>query len=87
MYVYIIEFAQPGGSDQYENGFQHLEISTQKEFNDLCSNTDLVKQLYFEGKYGDEGYLKWEDKIVLKLKRTPLYFESLAEDNSVITCL
>lgn len=83
--TYMLEFAQPGGSDSYETGFQHLEILTPLPYHKIFTKEQDLKELLFQGKYAEEeSYLKWSDKKVLKLKRKPIAFESLAEDNSEI---
>lgn len=85
--VYAVEFTEPGGSDAYETGFQHVEILTPLSFADLFPNQELIAPYYFAGKYDDETYLKWPDKMVLKLRNRPLSYMSTAEDNPTIEIL
>jgi predicted metalloenzyme YecM len=82
---YVIEYSEPGGSDTYDNGFQHLELLTNKSYEDILDmGSKDVKDLVFEGKFGDERYLKWNDKKVIKVKSIPLYYISLSDEESDI---
>ena len=81
--IYFIEFAEPGGSDTYETGFQHVEILTPVALEEIFSSPQ-AKELLFSGKFGEDQYIKWPDKMVLKLKRKPIIVESLTEDNPQI---
>ncbi len=85
--VHFLEFAQPGGSDSYELGFQHIEILTPLSFNDVFPN-EKYKEMLFTPKYeGEEPYIKWEDKKVLKLKRTPIIVESFTQENPTVNLI
>jgi len=79
---HYLEFAQPGGSDTYATGFQHIEFLTKKKWEDLVDQNILDKYL-FKSKNGEE-YIKWEDKSALKLTDTPQVTHALLEDNSEI---
>lgn len=83
--VSFLEFAQPGGSDSYTLGFQHLEILTPMSYEELFPD-NRYKELLFVPKYeGEEPYIKWSDKLVLKLKRTPIIVEAFTQENPTIT--
>ena len=85
---YVIEYSEPGGSDTYDNGFQHLELLTNKSYEDILDmDSRDVKDLVFEGKFGDEKYLKWSDKKVIKVKGIPLYYISLSDEESEIVVI
>gem|GEM_PF-5161359 len=79
---YYLEFAEPGGSDSYERGFQHIEFLTNKHWEDMLTKDLLIKYLY-ESKNG-ERYIKYEDKIAIKITDTPQITYALLEDNSKI---
>jgi len=79
-----LEFAEPGGSDSYEKGFQHIELLTNKTIEEIVTNKTKLKDLLFEGKFGDETYLKWPDKTALKVTKVPLITKSLLDDESKI---
>lgn len=82
--VPYLEFSQPGGSDNYDTGFQHLELHTNLKVEDLAKGNKLAKTLIFKGKYDDEAYLKWSDKTCLKVTRVPVVTKALLEDNPEI---
>lgn len=82
---YTLEFSEPGGSDTYETGFQHLELASVQELEDLFTQLRQYPELFFEGKYEQESYLKWQDKLVLKVNLIPMIYRSTAEDNPTIT--
>lgn len=80
-----LEFSQPGGSDRYERGFQHLEFHTNLSIHDLIKRGPKAGSLLFLGKHDGEEYLKWPDKVALKLTRKPVITKALFEDNPEIT--
>lgn len=79
-----LEFSQPGGSDAYSTGFQHLEWHTNTPLQSLSSRPGELQKLIFTGKYDNETYLKWPDKICLKVTPTPVITKSLLENDSKI---
>lgn len=79
---YYLEFAEPGGSDDYENGFQHFEFLTNQHLEDVVTK-GKIERLIFKSKHGEE-YLKWEDKISVKFIDTPQITKALLEDNPTI---
>lgn len=79
-----LEFAQPGGSDKYDRGFQHIEILSNKAIESLFLNKTEIKKLLFEDKYGEETYLKWPDKTALKVSKRTIITKSLLDDNPKI---
>lgn len=82
--IHYLEFAQPGGSDKYDRGFQHIEILSNKAIESLFLNKTKIKKLLFEDKYGEETYLKWPDKTALKVSKRTIITKSLLEDNPKI---
>lgn len=79
-----LEFSQPGGSDNYTTGFQHLEFYTNLKVEDLVKRNKSAGALIYKGKYDDEAYLKWPDKVAVKLTKVPIITKSLLEDNPTI---
>jgi len=85
--VPYVEFSQPGGSDNYNTGFQHIEFHSNLKAEELISDHGQAAALLYKGKYDGEAYLKWPDKICLKMTRQPIITKSLLEDNSEIFIL
>lgn len=83
--INFIEFAEPGGSDSYNEGFQHIEFLTTKTLEGIVSDKNKLNTLLFEGKFGEEQYLKWPDKTALKLTPSSIAIKSMLEDNPTIT--
>ncbi len=82
--VSCIELSEPGGSDSYRTGFQHIEFHATKDLQQLVAgNTDLAPY-FFIGKFGDEHYLKWPDKLALKFTATPVLIKSLSKEDAKI---
>ncbi len=79
---HYLEFAEPGGSDDYALGFQHFEFMTNKILSTVIPESKLT-ELLFKSKYGEE-YLKWPDKIAVKFTAIPQITKALLEDNSEI---
>jgi len=79
-----IEFAEPGGSDSYERGFQHIEFLTNKTTEEIVTHKSKLKDLLFEGKFGDETYLKWPDKTAVKVTKLALTTKSLLDKEAKI---
>ena len=82
-----VEFSQPGGSDNYSTGFQHPEFHSNLKVEELVKSNEHATTLLYKGKYDGEAYLKWPDKICLKMTRQPIITKSLLEDNSEIFIL
>ncbi len=74
-----LEFSEPGGSDVYKRGFQHLEFLTNVSAEILVKSNSRLKAFIVESAFGDESYFRWPDKIVLKLTSKPLIVKSLLE--------
>lgn len=79
---HYLEFAEPGGSDDYKTGFQHFEFLTNKKWEDIVL-PEVIKKFLFTSKHG-EPYIKYEDKIAIKLTNTQQITHALLEDNSQI---
>jgi len=79
-----LEFAQPGGSDSYARGFQHIEFHTNKHIKALVKDTASIQDLLCVSKHGDETYLKWPDKVCLKVTAKPIITKALLDDNPKI---
>lgn len=82
--VPYLEFSEPGGSDDYSTGFQHLEFHSNLAVMDLIKGNPAGEELLYISKHGDEEYLKWPDKICLKVTAVPIITKSLLEDNPEI---
>ena len=82
--IAYLEFAEPGGSDDYNRGFQHLELHTNRNIREIVKDGKKLEELLFKGKHGDEEYLKWSDKIALKITSKPIITKSLLEDDPEI---
>lgn len=80
-----VELSQPGGSDNYDTGFQHIELHIPQGVADLVKDASKLGDFLFTDKYGEETYLKWEDKLVVKTTAVPLVTKSLLFDNPEIT--
>ncbi len=83
--IHFIEFAEPGGSDLYSEGFQHIELLTTKPLTKIVRDKQKLKKLLFEDKYGEEQYLKWPDKSAVKLTPYSIIIKSMLEDDPIIT--
>lgn len=79
-----IEFSEPGGSDTYDTGFQHIEYHSNKSVKDVNPEGSGYEHLLFSNKYGDEIYLKWPDKVCVKFTKQTIATKSLLEDNPEI---
>lgn len=82
--VSYLEFAQPGGSDDYDRGFQHIEFITNVKIGNISKQKKKISKLLFVTKRTDEEYLKWPDKVSLKVRSVPLVSQALLEDNPEI---
>lgn len=81
--IYTIEFAEPGGSDAYETGFQHIEILTNLELSQLSKKPQEVEKLLFHTKNG-EVYIKWEDKVSCKTTNVSVFLKQITEDGGKV---
>jgi len=80
--VHCLEFAQPGGSDAYDEGFQHIEFHTNKSFDNIVADKTQIKDMWFTSKHdSSEVYLKWPDKVCIKITSVPILTKALTEDN------
>lgn len=79
-----VEFSEPGGSDQYQTGFQHIELLTNQTWDSVSSQPKEIQELLTTSKFGDEEYLKWPDKIVVKITPIPLITKTLIGENTDI---
>lgn len=84
---YLIEFSEPGGSDDYDNGFQHLEILSSLSWKELTTDNRKFEAFLLSGKHDGIQSLKWPDKLTVKLTRKPLYYAATAEEDPTITVL
>ncbi len=82
--ISCIEFSEPGGSDSYTTGFQHIEIITKRNLSQISNKQGIIKEYLFKGKFGDEVYMKWPDKVSLKTTSTPLIMKALSAENTKI---
>ncbi len=85
--IHFIEISEPGGSDKYDRGFQHIELLTNNDWSDTNVPREIVNELKTESKYGNEIYMKWPDKKVVKVNKKPIIVAALTEDNPEITVL
>jgi predicted metalloenzyme YecM len=85
--IQFLEISEPGGSDKYERGFQHIELLTNNDWSDTDVPQEIVDDLKTESKYGNEIYMKWPDKKVVKVTKKPIIVAALTEDNPEITVL
>ena len=82
--VSIIEYAQPGGSNEYTTGFQHIEIITLKSCEDFTKDENLLDR----GAFGDEPYIKWsEDNMALKVTKASIIPKILSQGGTTLTSL
>jgi predicted metalloenzyme YecM len=85
--IQVVEISQPGGSDTYQRGFQHIELLTNDSWHDTGLEDDVIEELATKSIYDDKIYLKWEDKIVVKATRKPVLVQALTEDDPEIVVL
>ena len=64
---------------------QHIEICTDNDYRKISKKPNEIENLLFSSKFGDETYLKWPDKVVLKITNTPIITKFLTAKNSKIT--
>ena len=79
-----IELSEPGGSDNYSLGFQHIEFHSNVNIKDLIKNRDKLDDLLYRSKKSNEVYLKWPDKITNKVTKKAIITKALLEDNPTI---
>ena len=82
--VDCVEVSEPGGSDDYTTGFQHIEFHTTQDLKKIASSIPSLASYIFAGKFGDEVYLKWPDKLALKFTDTPLVVKSMSKPSAEI---
>ena len=86
--VFVIELSEPGGSDSYVDGFQHIEFHTYTDnIALLLPSSNVPEELLFSGKYGDESYLKWSDKTSVKSTKRTLIETMLMDESSRIVII
>ena len=82
--VSCIEVSEPGGSDNYPTGFQHIEFLTNLDLQKVVAKNKDLEPFIFTGKFGDEVYLKWPDKLALKFTATPVLEKSQNKEGAEI---
>jgi predicted metalloenzyme YecM len=82
--VSCIEVSEPGGSDNYPTGFQHIEFLTKLDLQKAVTGNKNLEPFLFTGKFGDEIYLKWPDKLALKFTATPVLEKSKSKEDSEV---
>jgi predicted metalloenzyme YecM len=75
--AHILEYSEPGGSDEYEEGFQHIEF---------ISN-DTMPQLSSDSIISENTYIKWQDKTVIKFTSEPILNNVLTKGDVVINIM
>lgn len=78
---FYVEFSEPGGSENYDLGFQHIEIVTKLDLDSLGSAAEIKKYKYSSTK-NVVSYLKWPDKLSFKTTPVPLITKMLTEEGS-----
>ncbi len=84
--ISCLEFAEPGGSDVYDTGFQHLEVLTPLAYEQLSGTPEKISPLVFQPKNG-ETYLKWGDKICFKTAQQSIFAKSIVVEKAKVVVL
>lgn len=82
--VSCIEVSEPGGSDSYPTGFQHIEFHTKLDLQKVVTGNKELEPFMVTGKFGDETYLKWPDKLALKFTDIPVLEKSSRKEGAEI---
>ena len=73
--INVLEYSEPGGSDNYDQGFQHIEFLSKDKMPKLESDSSIISE---------DAYVKWPDKIVAKLTSEPILIHVLSKSDALV---